>query len=54
MGKEFPCICVCIYIYIYIYTYIYYVTHMPIARQLLGKHIPEAYAVNSRITSIAR
>jgi hypothetical protein len=28
-------------------------THMPIARQLLGKHIPKAYALNIR-TSIAR
>jgi hypothetical protein len=30
------------------------VTHMPIARQRLGKHIPEAYALNNRTTSIAR
>jgi hypothetical protein len=29
------------------------VTHMPIARQRLGEHIPEAYALNNR-TSIAR
>jgi hypothetical protein len=29
----------------------YIVTHMPIARQRLGKHIPEAYAYSSR-TSI--
>jgi hypothetical protein len=30
------------------------VMHMPIARQPLGKHIPEAYALNVRVTSIAR
>jgi hypothetical protein len=29
------------------------VTYMPIARQRLGKHIPEAYALNNR-ASIAR
>jgi hypothetical protein len=28
-------------------------THLPIARQQLGKHIPEAYALNNS-TSIAR
>jgi hypothetical protein len=30
------------------------VTHMPIAGQQLGKHIPESYALNNRRTSIAR
>jgi hypothetical protein len=29
-------------------------THLGIARQQLGKHIPEAYALNNRMTSIAR
>jgi hypothetical protein len=33
--------------------YIYNVMHMPIATQRLGKHIPEAYALNNR-TSITR
>jgi hypothetical protein len=32
---------------------VYIVTHMPIARQRLAKHIPEAYALNNK-TSIAR
>jgi hypothetical protein len=30
------------------------VTHMPIARQRLGKNILEAYALNNRRTPIAR
>jgi hypothetical protein len=30
------------------------VTQMPIARQLLGKHIPATQALNNRRTSIAR
>jgi hypothetical protein len=33
---------------IYIYIYIYIVTHMPIARQWFGKHIPKEYALNNR------
>jgi hypothetical protein len=32
----------------------YTVTHMAIARQRLGKHIPEEYALNNRGTSIAK
>jgi hypothetical protein len=28
--------------------------HMSITRQRLGKHIPEAYTINNRRTSIAR
>jgi hypothetical protein len=34
--------------------WIHYVMHMPVARQWLGKLIPEAYAVNNRRISIAR
>jgi hypothetical protein len=33
---------------------IYIVTHVSIARQRLGKHIPEIYALKNRRTSIAR